>query len=269
MGIPVLQGGDFSWDDGPQSLPVVIVSQTMARNFWPHGDAIGKRIKLGGVNSEAPWVTVVGIVADVHQLELVGPAGPAMYLPASQDAGTGDTLRDWVIRASGDPTALVSAVRTAVWAIDPTLPISRIQTMERVRSNYLGPQQFNLALVALFGAMALILAAAGLYGVASYSVAQRRREIGIRIALGAQASDVLRLVVGQGTKLAFLGLAVGSLTALVLTRLVSSLLYGVSEHDPLTFVGVAVLLVSVAVIASYIPARSAMRVDPMVALRYD
>jgi len=269
MGIPLLQGRDFSWDDAPQSLPVVIVSQTMARNFWPHGDAIGKRIKLGGANSGAPWVTIVGIVADVHQLELIGPPRPAMYLPASQDAGTGDTLRDWVIRASGDPTALVSAVRTAVWAIDPTLPISRIQTMERVRSNYLGPQQFNLALVALFGAMALILAAAGLYGVASYSVAQRRREIGIRIALGAQASDVLRLVVGQGTKLAFLGLAVGSLTALVLTRLVSSLLYGVSEHDPLTFVGVAVLLVSVAVIASYIPARRAMRVDPMVALRYE
>jgi len=203
----------------------------------------------------------------VRQLELIGAPRPAMYLAASQDAGTGDTLRDWVIRASGDPAALGSAMRTAVWAIDPTLPISRIQTMERVRSNYLGPQQFNLVLVALFGALALILAAAGLYGVAAYSVAQRRREIGIRMAMGAQAKDVLRLVLGYGTKLAVLGVAVGSLTALVLTRLVSSLLYGISEHDPLTFVGVAVLLVSVAVIASYIPARRAMRVDPLVVLR--
>jgi len=144
-----------------------------------------------------------------------------------------------------------------------------MQTMERVRSNYLGPQQFNLVLVALFGALALILAAAGLYGVAAYSVAQRRREMGIRMAMGAQAKDVLRLVLGYGTKLAVLGVAVGSLTALVLTRSVSSLLYGISEHDPLTFVGVAVLLVSVAVIASYIPARRAMRADPLVALRYE
>ncbi len=269
MGILLLQGRDFSWDDAPQSLPVLIVSQTMARNFWPHGDAIGKRIKLGGVSSGAPWVTIVGIVADVHQLELIGAPRPAMYLPASQDVGTGDTLRDWVIRTSGDPAVLASAVRSAVWAIDPTLPISRIQTMERVRSNYLGPQQFNLALVALFGALALILAGAGLYGVSAYSVAQRRREIGIRMAMGAQANDVLRLVLGYGTKLAVLGLAVGSLTALVLARLVSSLLYGVSEHDPLTFAGVAVLLVSVAVMASYIPARRAMRVDPLVALRYE
>ena len=269
MGISLLQGRDFSWNDAPQSLLVVIVSQTMAQNFWPGGDAVGKRIKLGGVNSGAPWVTVVGIVADVRQLELIGAPRSAMYLPASQDAGTGDTLRDWVIRASGDPTTLTSAVRSAVWAIDPTLPISRIQTMESVRSSYLGSQQFNLALVALFGALALILAGAGLYGVSAYSVAQRRREIGIRMAMGAQPNDVLRLVLGYGTKLAVLGLAVGSLTALVLTRLVSSLLYGVSERDPLTFVGVAALLVSVAVIASYIPARRAMRVDPLVALRYE
>src|SRR5260370_5480564 len=126
MGIPVLQGGDFSWDDGPQSPLVVIVSQPMARTFWPHGDAIGKRIKLGGENSEAPWVTVVGIVADVHQLQLIAPPRPAMYLPASQDAGTGDPLRDWIIRASGDPPALVSAVRTAASALVPTLPIPRL-----------------------------------------------------------------------------------------------------------------------------------------------
>jgi putative ABC transport system permease protein len=269
MGIPLLQGRDFSWDDAPQSLPVMIVSQTMARNFWPHGDAIGKRIKLGGVNSGAPWVTVVGIVADVRQLELIGAPRSAMYLPASQDAGTGDTLRDWVVRASGDPATLASAVRSAVWAIDPTLPISRIQTMESVRSSYLGPQQFNLTLVALFGALALILAGVGLYGVAAYCVAQRRREIGIRIAMGAQGNDVVRLVLGYGTKLAALGLAFGSLTALVLTRLVSTLLYGVSEHDPLTFASVTLLLASVAVIASYIPARRAMRVDPLVALRYE
>jgi len=143
-GILLLQGRDFSWDDAPQSPFVVIVSQDHGAELLAPWRCIGKRIKLGGVNSGAPWVTVVGIVSDVHQLELIGLPRPAMYLPASQDAGTGDTLRDWVIRASGDPTTLASAVRSAVWAIDPTLPISRIQTMESVRSSYLGPQQFNL-----------------------------------------------------------------------------------------------------------------------------
>jgi putative ABC transport system permease protein len=269
MGISLLQGHDFSWDDAPQALPVMIVSQTMARNFWPQGDAVGKRIKLGGVNSGVPWVTIVGIVSDVRQLELIGAPRPAIYLPASQDAGTGDTLRDWVIRASGDPPALASAARTAVWAIDPTLSISRIQTMEHVRSSYLGPQKFNLSLVGLFGLLALILAAVGLYGVAAYSVAQRTHEIGIRMALGARPRDVLQLVVGQGTKLALLGLAVGTVAALALTRLVASLLYDIGAHDPLTFTVVGVLLLLVAVFASYVPARRATRVDPMVALRYE
>ena len=269
MRIPLLRGRGFSWDDAPESPLVLIVSETMARSFWPNGDAIGKRVKLGPAGGDDPWITVVGIVSDVHQLELIGRPRAAMYFPASQDAGTGDTLRDWVIRASGEPTAITSAVRSAVWGIDPSLPISRIQTMDRVRSNYLGPQQFNLVLVGLFGALALILAAVGLYGVAAYSVAQRSREIGIRVALGAQPREILRLVVGQGAKLALLGLAIGTFVALALTRLISSLLYGIGAHDPLTFVAVAALLLLVAVAASYIPARRAMRVDPVVALRYE
>lgn len=269
MKIPLLGGRDFSWSDSPQSLLVVIVSETMARTFWPNGEALGKRIKLGSASADGPWLTVVGIVADVRQLQIVGQPRPAMYFSASQDSGTGDTLRDWIIRTSGDPIVLASAVRNSVWAIDPTLPISRLQTMERVRSNYLGPQQFNLSLVGLFGSLALILAAIGLYGVASYSVAQRQREIGIRMALGARPSDVLRLVVGQGAKLALLGLAVGTIAALALTRLVASLLYSIGARDPLTFAAVGALLLFVALVASYIPARRAMRVDPMVALRYE
>jgi len=269
MEIPLLRGRDFSWDDAPQSSLVVIVSQTMARTFWPSGDAIGKHIKLGAADENMPWITVVGIVGDVRQLELIGLPRPAMYFAAAQDAGTGDTLRDWVIRASGDPSALASAVRSTIWAIDPNLPISRVQTMEQIHSAVLGPQQFNFSLVGLFGVLALILAAVGLYGVTAYSVTQRKHEIGIRIALGAQPSDVLRLVVGQVTKLVLLGLAIGTLAALILTRLLASLLYGTSTHDPLSFAGVAALLLLVAVIASYIPARRAMRVDPMVALRYE
>ncbi len=269
MGIPLLRGRDFSWDDAPQSSLAVIVSQTMARNFWPTGDAVGKRIKLGRTEENVPWITIAGIVADVRQVELIGQPRPAMYFPVSQEAGTGDTLRDWVIRASGDPTAVASGVRTAVWAIDPTLSVSRIQTMEHVRSSYLGPQQFSLFLVGLFGVLALILAAVGIYGVAAYSVAQRRQEIGIRMALGAQPGDVLGLIVGQGAKLALLGLAVGIILALALTRLVASLLYGIAAHDALTFTSVAFLLLLVAVAASYIPARRAMRVDPIVALRYE
>jgi len=269
MQIPLLRGRDFSWDDTPETPLVMIVSQTMAHSSWPDSDAIGKRIKLGSLNDKVPWVTVVGIVADVHQLELIGLPRPAMYFPGSQDAGTGDLLRDWVIRASGDPASIASEARAAVSAVDPTLPVSRIRTMQSIHSNYLGPQQFNLVLVGLFGALALILAAVGLYGVASYSVAQRRREIGIRVALGAQPPEILRLVVGLGTRLALLGLVLGTIAALSLTRLVAALLYGISAHDPLTFVAVAGLLLLVAIPASYIPARRAMRVDPVVTLRHE
>ncbi len=269
MHTSLLRGREFSWSDTPSTLPVAIISATMARLFWRNGEADGKRFKLGDFNETVPCLAVVGIVADVRQLNLTSQPRPAVYLPVTQDVGRGDTLRDWVIRTSGDPGPLGPAVQGAIWSLDPTLPISRTQSMQQVRSAYLGPQRFELSLVALFGVLGLILAAVGLYGVTSYSVSRRTHEIGIRMALGAQRREVLRLVVGQGTKVALMGVGAGGVAALALTRLMTGLLFEVTATDPLTFAGVAMLLVLVALTACCIPARRAMRVDPMVALRYE
>jgi putative ABC transport system permease protein len=269
MRIPLLQGRDFSAEDSPRSPLVAIVSETMAHNFWPGADATGRRFKLDAPDANVPWITVVGVAGNVRQLELTGIPGPAIYFPATQDPGTGDTIRDWMIRSSGDPAALAASVRSAIDSVDPTLPVSRIQTLESIRSDVLGPQQFNLALVGLFGMLALILAAVGLYGVTSYSVVQRTHEIGIRVALGARPRDVLRLVVGQGARLAVFGLAIGICAALALAKVMASLLYGIGPRDPITFGAVALLLLFVALAASYIPARRAARVDPLVALRHE
>ncbi|HKV29315.1 MAG TPA: ABC transporter permease [Candidatus Acidoferrales bacterium] len=267
MQIPIRRGRNFSWSDDSKAPLAAVVSASMAR-IWPNGDAIGKRFKLGAPDAKLPWITVVGVVTNVRQLGLVGEPRPAMYFAATQDSGTGDTLRDWVVRAP-DSVVLMPAIRSAISSIDPSLPVSRVQTMEQIRSTYLGPQRFELSLAGLFGLAALILAAVGLYGVTSYTVARRTHEIGIRMALGAQRRDVVRLIVGQGARLALIGVAIGIGVALVLTPLLSSLLYGVSATDPLTFAGVAIVLTIVALAACYIPARRAMRVDPMVALRYE
>jgi putative ABC transport system permease protein len=263
MGIPLLRGRDVAWSDTPASEPVIAISDAMARKFWPTQDALGKRIRHAPT---APWVTVVGIVGDVRT-DLVHEPRPAMYLPPSQDHGTRDVIADWAVKTSGDPAALGPAIRTAVWAIDPHLPITRVQTLERLRSAATAQEQFNLLLVGVFAVVALILVAVGLYGVTSYAVAQRTRELGIRLALGAQPGDVLRTVLGQGARLAAAGLAIGIVVSLVLTRVMATLLFGVGARDPMTFVGVGALLALVSVVACYIPARRAMRVDPVVALR--
>lgn len=269
MAIPILQGRDFSWNDTAATPLVVIVSQGMAHAFWPNANAIGKRIKLGPVDGTDPWITVVGIVANVRQLELTSEPRPAMYFPVTQDAGIGDTLRDWVIRSSGDPAAFAAAIRNTVWSLDAHLPVSRLQTMEHVRSSYLGPQRFELSLVGLFGFLCLILAAVGLYGVTAYSVSRRTNEIGIRMALGAERRNVLWLVVSNGAKLALLGVAAGSLAALALSRVMAGLLFEVAPTDPVAFVTASLVLILVALAACYIPARRATRVDPMIALRYE
>ena len=269
MGTPVLRGRDFSWNDSPGTPLDAVVSRTMARNFWPNAGAIGKRFKLGPADGKDPWITVVGVVADVRQLNLTTEPRPAMYFTVTQDAGIGDTLRDWVIRTSGDPADIASSAREAIWSLDPSLPISRIQTMEQVHDSYLGPQRFELSLVALFGVLGLVLAAVGLYGVTAYAVSRRTHEIGIRVALGAQRSDVMRLVIGAGAKLALIGVAIGAVSALALTQLIAGLLFEVNAADPLTFAAVAALLCVVALLACYVPARRAMRVDPVVALRHE
>ncbi|HKW89982.1 MAG TPA: ABC transporter permease [Candidatus Acidoferrales bacterium] len=268
MKIPIVQGREFTWDDTAQRPLEAVVSETMARAFWPKGDALGKRFKLGPTNGTDPWITAVGVAADVRQLSLTVAGRPAMYFAVTQDPGIGDTLRDWVIRAP-NAAALAPEIRSTFAAIDPSLPVSRVKTMSEILSDYLGPQRFELSLVGLFGIAGLILAAVGIFGVTSYAVARRTHEIGVRVALGAQRSDVMRLILGQGTRLALWGVGIGLLAALGLTRLMASLLYGVSAYDPLTFAGVAILLGLVALAACYVPARRAMRVDPMVALRYE
>jgi putative ABC transport system permease protein len=267
MSIPMRSGRDVAWNDTSETPPAIVVSETTARTFWPNQNALGKRLKLGRPDDNAPWLTVVGIVGDVRQLDLVRVPRPAMYFPASQDQGTGDTLRDWVVRTSSDPAALVSAVRNAVWSVDAMLPITRAQPMAHLRTAATASQQFTLLLVGLFAVLALVLAAIGLYGVIAYSVAQRTREIGIRVALGAHRGALLRVVLAHGARLAIAGLVVGTLAAFALTQFMSTLLFDVGARDPITFAGVALLLLVVSLMASFGPAYRATRVDPVVALR--
>ena len=212
-------------------------------------------------------MTVVGVVGNVRQLDLVREPRPAIYLAASQDAGTGDIIRDWVVRASADPATVAPTVRAAVSATDPTLPIARVQTLDRIRSAATAREEFTLLLVGLFGALALVVAVTGLYGVTAFAVAQRTRELGIRIALGATRLDVIRLVLALGGRLIIAGIAIGMATSLGLSQLMRSMLFGISARDPLTFVGVAALLAALSLVACYMPARRAMRVDPVIALR--
>jgi putative ABC transport system permease protein len=269
MNIPVLKGRPFSPQDTPDTMGVVIISETTARQFWPGEDAIGKRIKMGGFNSDAPWLSVAGIVEDVRQFELDIDPKPQVYFPYTQMAYAFLAPRDLVVRTGVDPLSLAAAVRSEVWAIDKDQPVSNIATMEQILTDSVAKQRFSTLLLTIFAAVALVLAAVGIYGVISYSVTQRTHEIGIRMALGASSKDVLKLIVWQGFKLVSVGVTIGLVLAFILTRLMQSLLFGVSATDPVTFAAISAVLVTVAMLASYIPARKATKVDPMVALRYE
>jgi putative ABC transport system permease protein len=266
--IPLVAGRDVAWSDAPDSPQVIVISEATARAFWPSGNALGRRLKLGPSNDPSiPWLSVVGIVGNVQQLDLVRRPRPAIYLAGTQDPGTGDTVRDWVVRTAPDPATLAATARAAVWGIDGALPVTRLQPMDRVRSGATAREQFTLLLVALFAALALVLAAVGLYGVTAYAVTQRTHELGIRLALGARPADVLRIVLGQGARLVLAGLAIGIVASLALTQLMATLLFGIGTRDPVTFAAVGLILAAVSLLACYIPARRAMRVDPVVALR--
>jgi len=269
MRIPLLEGRDFSWRDSPETQPVVIINEAMAKRYWPGEDPLGKRFHQASPDDKFPWMTIIGVVADVREFSPTVEAEPTMYFPVAQFIYPGGILRDWILRTTGDPTRVASSVTGAIWGVDRNLPVTRIRTMEEVRSISLASERMNLLLFGLFAVLALALATIGIYGVLAYSVAQRTREIGIRLALGAHHNDVLRLVVGQGMRLAALGILLGLSGALTLTRLMAGMIYGVSTTDPVTFLSVAILLGLVAAAACYIPARRAMRVDPMVALRYE
>ncbi len=267
MGIPLLEGRDFTDRDDMKSAPVIIVNETLAKKFFPAGDAIGKHMTPGfSTTGGAVKREIVGVVGDVKHRSLRGASMYEFYFAQAQMPLTSMTV---VVRTSGDPHALVGAVRKEVQSMDGNAPVFSILTAEEYMARSVASPRFNMTLVAAFAAVALLLTAVGLYGVISFSVSQSTREIGIRLALGAQTSDVLKLVMGQGLVLTLLGVGAGLAAAYLLTRLMSSLLFGVGATDVVTFVGVSLLLLTVALLACYLPARRASRVDPMVALRYE
>jgi predicted permease len=245
--------------DEAQASPVAVINETMAKQVWPNESSIGKRFQV----LFSPWVTVIGVVGDVRQSGLLEPPTPQMYLTDLQEPSGALTM---VIRTSGDPLAIASEVRASVRAVDPALPVGTMQTMDGVLWKSIGRPRFNAILLGASGVIALVLAVIGVYGVISYAVARRTHEIGIRRALGAQTNDVLRMVLRQALALVSTGVALGVGGALAVTRVLSSLLYGVKPTDPATFIGVALLLTAVALVASYLPGRRATRVDPTEAL---
>jgi putative ABC transport system permease protein len=267
MGIPLLQGRQFTEQDTATSPNVVVISETMARRYWPNEDPIGKRIATGRIRKPEDWIQVIGVVKDVRQFKLTIDPKPQMYLSHKQAEFF--FPEDLVVRTDVDPTSMAATVRNAVWQIDKDQPVSNIQTMEEILADSIARQRFSMLLLAIFAAVALVLAAVGIYGVMSYSVAQRTHEIGIRMALGAQTGSVLKLAVGYGMKLVGIGIVIGLIAAFALTRVMSTLLFGVTATDPATFTLISLLLICVAAIASYVPARRATKVDPMIALRYE
>ncbi len=267
MSIPLLRGRALTDQDTATSPNAVVISETMARRHWPGEDPIGKRISPGRPESPADWVTVVGVVQDVRQFDLIAEPRPQMYFSYQQMGFFAP--RDLVVKTDVDPLSLAGTVRKTVWEVDKDQPVSNITTMDEIVAESVARQRFSMLLLAIFAGVALLLAAVGIYGVMSYSVAQRRGEIGIRMALGAQKLDVLKLTVGRSLKLVLIGVAVGLVGSFLLTRLMSSLLFGIRATDPTTFAAISLLLIGVALVASYLPARRATRVDPLVALRYE
>ena len=266
MRIPLLRGRLFSEQDSPASPKAAIISETLARRYFSNQDPIGRQMRFGFPPDTNVSREIVGVVGDVRDVALSQKPGPMMYVPFAQAPLYGGEV---VVRSSLSASSVAAGIRQAVRYIDKDLPVTDVESFPDVLGASVTQERFRALLLGSFSGIALILAAVGIFGVISYSASQRTHEIGIRMALGAQQRDVLRLILGQGTKLALLGLCAGIVAALLLTRLMASLLYGVSATDPLTFGTVAIVLLGVAVTASYIPARRAMRVDPMVALRHE
>jgi putative ABC transport system permease protein len=272
MGIRLIRGRVFTAADDANAPKVVIISQELARKFFAGRDPIGGHLKLGTAGGTMPWATVVGVVDNVKPFGLDGEMVPHTYMPYVQhtpDQLKGGTAQNLFItlRTAGDPTAAAVSLRAAVWSLDRQVPVTDIRTMEQVIGHSVAPRRFNLLLVACFAVTALLLAAVGLYGVLSYSVSNRTHEIGVRMALGARRRDVLRMVLGSALTLVLIGVALGLAGALAASRLLTTFLFEVRPSDPATFVGVALLLTAIALLAGIIPAVRATQVDPPVALR--
>jgi putative ABC transport system permease protein len=265
LGVPLVEGRVLSDEETRRLSDVAVINETMAKQFWPDGSAIGRRFRFRG-DSAAPWFNVVGVSRDYRstQLDDTSPIGPSIVVSYRYMVTRNTGL---TIRTAGDPASVTGAVRKAIRDADPTLPVFQVATMEKVRTDAIWSQRLFGWMFAMFGIVALVLASVGVYGVIAYSVSQRTQEIGVRLALGAQQSDVIRLVVTGGAKLAGVGIAVGLVGAFAVTRVIQSLLVDVSATDPVSFIGVTLFLAAVALFASYMPARRATRVDPLTALR--
>jgi putative ABC transport system permease protein len=262
MGMPILKGRPFQPTDTESSPPVAIVDEKLARMQWPNEEPLGKRIRIGG----SPWMEIVGVVSSIKNRHLDEETVPYVYRPDAQFVRLARTL---VVRTTSDPTALISGVRQQVASLDPELPLYKVSTIEQGMARSLGAKRLTNLLLTGFAATALLLALIGIYGVMSLNVDSRTSEFGIRLALGAQQGDVLRMVVSQGMRLTIVGVALGLGGAFGLTRMLESMLFGVRANDPLSFAGAAIVLSIAALAACYIPARRATRVDPLAALRHD
>jgi putative ABC transport system permease protein len=264
MGIPLVAGRGFADSDASQAPPVILVNQTLARRFWPQADPMGGRLVLDANNGRV--AEIVGVVGDVKPDRIEAEDWPTIYNPYAQAPVATMAM---VVRTAGPPLSLASAVERELHQLDPDQPVADVRSMDEVVDKAIAGARFNTALLAVFAQIAFVLAAVGIYGVISYDVSQRTHEIGIRVALGAQPDAVLKLILGQGARLAAYGIAAGLAAAFGLTRLMATMLYGVKPTDAWTFAAISVLLGVVALAASYLPSRRAMALDPVAALRHE
>jgi predicted permease len=266
MGIPLLKGREFTDREGPDAEPVVMVNHAMVQRYFPNEDPIGRRIRPGGSDSSAPWYTIVGIVGDVLHFGLDKRPQAEIYKLNTQDPWLGMTL---VVRTKSEPLGMASAVKQQIWSVDPEQPISGISDMTHVLSDSLWQARILTYIQGVFGVVALLMAAVGLYGVVSQSVTSRMHEFGVRVALGAERIDIFKLVLRQGLKLVFVGSVIGLIGAIVLTKSLTVVLRNISPTDPVVYIAITVFLAAVTLLACYIPARRAAKTDPMEALRYE
>jgi predicted permease len=265
VGARLIEGRFLSDNDGANAPSVVVVNQALAKMYWPQESALGHRVRT---SPNTPWRTVVGVIADIKNAAVDRPAGTELFFPFDQSPG-GRAMSWIVVHTRNDPMTLAGTIRAEIRKLDPALPVSNVGTMDDLMSTARSRPRFLTLLLTMFSSLSLILAALGIYGVISYAVVQRTSEIGIRMALGAQGNDVVRLIGTSGMKLAAAGTIIGAVGAFALTRVLSNMLFGVSAVDPLTFVAMAGALIVVTLVACYVPARRASKVDPLIALRYE